>query len=242
MPVTQARSDRARQFPRRLSTVRTPAVLVVIAAPTLQSMLYPALNAHFIVQRGSGLTFKTFKLLNTVNDGDSGERDPDGFGSGFGSKAFKSGIILSGTNAVNVSNVAIDAVFGDGIKVGGEPPLTCTSDVSMRSVSVDQNGRRRMAVACAVGVVIDRVKVLHSHVTAIDLEPNGTGSHAKNIEISNSYLDSKTVTISSAGTYDISDVSVHDNILGGWDPSYPWLCVCGPISSHCHDWRVWYGA
>ena len=123
--------------------------------------------------------------------------------------------------------------------MGGEFAATCTSDVSIRSVSIDRNGRQGIATACANGIVIDRVKILHSHTTAIDLEPNGDGSNTENIEISNSYLNARITSVASAGTYDISNVSMHDNIVGGWDPSYPWLCVCGPSSSHRHDWRVW---
>ena len=106
-------------------------------------------------------------------------------------------------------------------------------------MSIDRNGRQGIATACANGIVIDRVKILHSHTTAIDLEPNGDGSNTENIEISNSYLNARITSVASAGTYDVSNVSMHDNIVGGWDPSYPWLCVCGPSSSHRHDWRVW---
>lgn len=348
MPMTQARSDRARQLPRRLSTVRPPAIIVVVAAlftlwagctpnvptpsgtslppdpshtvavprgfaystrtaigcpastnaaddvtvrlndwlaavpdgstiefapsacyrldqtlfirarrnltvrgndatfkriaPTPPEMLYPKRksNPHFDVQGGSGLTFQDFRIegLNTVNHGDFWELDPSGFGSGSSDKPFESGIILQGTSDIKLRNVQVDAVFGDGITVGGEHAPTCTHDVSVRSVSIDRNGRQGIAVACATGVLIDRIKILHSHATGIDLEPNGDGANTEKIEISNSYLNSRTVAISSAGTFDISDVSVHDNTVGGWDPSYPWLCVCGPSSSHRHDWSV----
>ena len=64
--------------------------------PTPQAMVYPKSNPHFAVQGGSGLTFQDFRIegLNTVNDGDPWELDPGGFGSGFGNKAFESGIIF----------------------------------------------------------------------------------------------------------------------------------------------------
>ena len=211
--------------------------------PTPPALLYPRRdgNPNFLVQGGSGLTLHDFRIegLNTVNQGDPWELDSSGFGSGYGNHPFESGIILSGTSQIQLYNVQIDAVFGDGITVGGEHAPTCTHDVSIRSVNIDRNGRQGIAVACANGVIIDRVKIFHSHATGIDLEPNGNGANTQNVEISNSYLNSRTVAVSSAGTYDVSDVSVHDNIVGGWDPSYPWLCVCGPSSSHRHDWSVW---
>ena len=285
MPMTQARSDRARQLPRRLSTVRAPAILVVVAAlftlwagctpnvptpsgasslppepshtvavptgfaystraaagcpastnaaddvtvrlnnwlatvpdgstieftpsacyrldqtwfirdrqhlvirgngatfkritPTPPALLYPRRdgNPNFLVQGGSGLTLHDFRIegLNTVNQGDPWELDSSGFGSGYGNHPFESGIILSGTSQIQLYNVQIDAVFGDGITVGGEHAPTCTHDVSIRSVNIDRNGRQGIAVACANGVIIDRVKIFHSHATGIDLSPTET--------------------------------------------------------------------
>jgi len=207
---------------------------------TPQAMLYPKSNPHFAVQNGSGLTLQDFRIegLNTVNVSHPWALDPSGFGSGFGNKAFESGIILTGTSRITITNVKIDAVFGDGITVGSERAPTCTSDVTIGSVSIDRNGRQGIAVVCATGVVIDRVEVLHSHGAAIDLEPNGADAHVQHVEISNSYFNARIINIASYGTFDISDVSVHDNTLGGWSPAYPWLCVCGPSSSHRHDWSV----
>jgi hypothetical protein len=209
--------------------------------PTPPALLYPKSNPHLLVQGGSGLTLQDLRIegLNTVNQGDPWELNPGGFASGYGNHPFESGIILVGTSQIELSNVQIDAVFGDGVTVGGEHAPTCTRDVTMRAVSIDRNGRQGIGVACANGVIIDHVKILHSHSTGIDLEPNGEGANTQNVEISSSYLNARTVAVSSAGTNDISDVSVHDNTVGGWDPSYPWLCVCGPSSSHRHDWSVW---
>jgi hypothetical protein len=209
-------------------------------SPTPPAMLYPNRNPNFFVQNESALTLKDFRIegLNTVNTRDPWELDPNGFSSGFEDKAFEAGIEIIGGRQISITNVSIDAVFGDGITVGNEHAPRCTSDVNINSVDIDRNGRQGIAVICASRTLINQVKVLHSHATGIDLEPNGAGSHVDGVEIRQSYLNARTVSISSAGNFDISNVWVHDNTLGGWDPAYPWLCLCGPSTSPRHDWKV----
>jgi hypothetical protein len=209
-------------------------------APTPDALLYPKINAHFHLQDDSGLSLQNFRIegLNTVNSPDPWEFQPEGFGSNYGNKAFESGVEISGGSGITITNASIDATFGDGITVGSERAETCTSDVRLSSISIDRNGRQGIGVVCANHVLIDQVKILHSHGAGIDLEPLGAAAHVENVEILRSYLNARTVAISSAGLRDISNVSVHGNTIAGWDPSYPWLCLCGPSTSHRHDWSV----
>lgn len=120
------------------------------------------------------------------------------------------GIHLQGVQRVTLQNLTVDAIFGDGVYIGGSDAHAQSSAVQLRSVDIDRNGRQGVAVTSARDVLLDNVTIAHSRRAGVDLEPH-PGRDVSRIEIRRSHITSWLRAINSAGTGAVNDVYVHDN-------------------------------
>jgi len=171
--------------------------------------------------------------------------EPDRFGAscddgsaGQPATCFESGIEFDHVTGVTVDNVTTDGTFGDGITIGGEHDASdLTSNVTITNVTVDRNGRQGIAIGTVRNLLIDHARVLHSWADAFDLEVNGSDGSITNVEIRNSYANTRTVAFASTGVAGVVAGNVHDNTVQFSNPAFPWLTV-QPQGNPARNWRV----
>jgi hypothetical protein len=171
--------------------------------------------------------------------------EPDRFGAscddgsaGQPATCFESGIEFDHVTGVTVDNVTTDGTFGDGITIGGEHDASdLTSNVTITNVTVDRNGRQGIAIGTVRNLLIDHARVLHSWADAFDLEVNGSDGSITNVEIRNSYANTRTVAFASTGVAGVVAGNVHDNTVLFSNPAFPWLAV-QPQGNTGTDWQI----
>lgn len=186
---------------------------------------------HWSFIGGTNITMSGMRVvgLNTTSDIDlttvraSRMFEPEKFGSHWGDRAFEFGFGFQGTRGVRISDLSVDAVYGDGLILGGEHASThLTTDVVATNITIDRNGRQGVAIISTERVLLDNIRILHSHSTGFDLEIIARDGHMRDIEIRNSYINAYTVAFahSSVGAH---DVYIHDNHIRYSLPSHPWI-------------------
>lgn len=124
------------------------------------------MNPIFWLVGGSGLTLESLSISGV---------NPGGYDS---SGAFAAGIRSDGVIGLNVNNVVVDDVYGDGIELG---PLRAAGDISnvivnpsenvtITSVSIDGSGRQGMTLASVTDATISSVSLKHIGLDVFDLE------------------------------------------------------------------------
>lgn len=195
--------------------------------PTPPALRYPHKNPHLTFIGDTDVTVHNLKIegLNTAACPQKWTYDPQGFGCKSLDGSFEYGLGLFDDTNVSVSDVAIDAVWGDGITIGSDGPNTCDRDVTVDDATIDRDGRHGIAIVCAVGVTVTDTKILHSQSEGFDLEPNGAPAHVENVTISGCYINAQHLAFSAMGAHDVSDVTITHNHIQGSVPSWPWLNV-----------------
>jgi len=203
---------------------------------------FPAGYAHVEIDDVANVTLENLHVvgLNTQSDHPSAY-DPNGFGSAYGTtNAFESAYHFESLDGLTVTNVTSDATFGDGITLGSEHAPSLAANVRLSNISIDRNGRQGVAVGAADHVLMDGIHIWHSNATGFDLEPNGDTSYTTNVEIRNSYVNSRTVAFAATGVQDTSNIDIHDNTVRWSALSWPWVTEGDNRAStgRRHDWRV----
>jgi hypothetical protein len=192
----------------------------------------------------TNVTFRDMHVvgLNTISDVTTGYQ-PSQFGSGWtvGSESFQfeSGYSFEELNGLTVSNLTSDATYGDGLTIGSEHPGSLVQNATFTNISIDRNGRQGVTICDTNNVLVDNVSILHSHASGVDMEINSDGT-TENVEIENSYINSRAVAIAAGGIADASDIYIHNNTIRGSNASWPWLDEGdNPYATvRRHDWRV----
>lgn len=217
--------------------------------PTPANLLYPNANPHMMVTNCTNITLKDFHILglNTVSDikpDDARTKlyvfESSKFGSGYGDKAFESGIHLITDTNIAMDNVSTDGTYGDGLTVGSQSSAGLVKNLTVTNLTIDRNGRQGVAFSALNNAVLNNIKILHSHAVGFDAEPDGATNTVNGLEIENSYINSYTVALSWAGTADISNLNIHNNEIKAEDPVYPWFYGIGGSAStpKRQNWQV----
>jgi hypothetical protein len=189
-------------------------------------------NRHVLIYNSNKIIIRNLKVLglNTVSDIDPTSAEgqlmfePAKFGAGSGGKHGEAGFVIIGSDTVALTHVKTDGTYGDGISLGTDnAPLS--RNVAVTDAEIDRNGRQGVAMNSIENAVLDNIRILHSHATGFDLEPNGAKSSVKGVEIRNSYINSRTVAFSITGSTAAlvanDNIYIHDNMVrysraGGW--------------------------
>lgn len=137
------------------------------------------MNPVFWLVGGSGLTLENL----TISGSSSGGYDPSG--------AFAAGIRSDGVIGLDISNVSIDNVYGDGIELG---PLRAAGDISnvivnpsenvtITNVSIDGAGRQGITLASVTNATISSVSLKHIGIDVFDLEADQWDEGALDVTI-----------------------------------------------------------
>lgn len=201
-----------------------------------KALEYP--NANAMLRFGNLRNSELFDLhilgKNTVSD----QKDlRPKYGAWVARYAFEHGVTLSGAQNVELRDSTIDAVYGDGVYIGGSDASGPARNVRIRNVLVDRNGRQGIAITRADGVVLDGVTIAHSRRSGIDMEPH-RGQAVATVEIRNSTINSRLLAITGSGVGQVNNIYVHDNkIIHSAMP-----VVHDRASGNVHDrrtgWRV----
>ncbi len=200
-----------------------------VSPPDLQ---FPHGNRHFHFSRGRNITVRNLRIqgINTVSD------DPryyPGFGSYRTAFAFDHALSFGGVQGVVVEDVAIDAVFGDGIYFGWEPANT---NIRIARVTIDRNGRQGIGMTNVDGALVEDVRILHSRRAGVDFEPN-PGWAVRNVEIRTTTITSRLLAFASGGLGVVSGIYLHHNAIGA--SGVPWVYVHAVDGTRRRDWRVY---
>lgn len=177
-----------------------------LSPPELQ---YPHWNAmiKFINVTRSSITGLNIRGINTVSD--KPELRPR-YGAWGEKSGFDHGIALLGVQDVTLSDSTVDAVFGDGVYIGGSDQFPRAKRVQVRNVAIDRNGRQGIAITSAARVLLDDVTISHSRRSGIDMEPHRDKVVSK-VEIKNSTITSRLLAITGSGVGTVNDVFIHNN-------------------------------
>jgi hypothetical protein len=191
---------------------------------------YPKANPHFWFQGGGRITIRNLRVegTNTVSDG------WPGFGTYDVAFEFEHAFTIRGVLGVTITDVAVDAVWGDGIYLGSYLRAQ-TTNVRISRVTIDRNGRQGIAITHANGVLIEDARILHSRRAGIDLEPNPSGS-VSNVEIRKTYINSRLLAFASGGSGQVSGIYLHLNTINR--TGVPWVFVRASDGTRRRDWRV----
>jgi hypothetical protein len=148
---------------------RTP---VVGSSPT-------EMTPVFWLVGGSGVTLENLTITGV---------NPGGY---VASGAFAAGIRSDGVIGLNVNNVAVDDVYGDGVELA---PLRAAGDisnvivnpsenVSITKVSIVGAGRQGITLASVTGATISSVSLKHIGLTVFDFEADQWNEGALNVTI-----------------------------------------------------------
>jgi hypothetical protein len=110
---------------------------------------------------------------------DAGTADafhPDG-------QEFSHGIAIRGSHDVEIDDVAITGVWGDGIFVGvpGRDFTDWSSGVWIHDSSIERNGRMGVVVNAGSDVIVERVRFDEIAISVFDIEPDDLAEGAQNV-------------------------------------------------------------
>lgn len=230
---------------------------------TPRDMRYPQRNPHWLVVKSSNLTFRNLRVEGT-NTGattlsrlrglrpggrsaiDSKgreepvncEEDEDGYGCFSKTFAFEHGWHFGEVNELTLEHAVVDAVWGDGIYIGRDLNSPVGSrNVRVFDVAIDRNGRQGVAIGRASDVLIDGIRVLHSHRSAVDLEPTSESASAiERVEVRNSEFRSRLRALAALGRGGVNDVYYHNNRI--LDSALPWVESASTIGTVRFRWRI----
>ncbi|MDQ3931833.1 MAG: hypothetical protein M3252_03215 [Actinomycetota bacterium] len=230
---------------------------------TPQKMRYPQHSPHWLVVKSSNLAFRNLRVEGTntgfetlprlrgLLPGGRGaidskgreehiscEEDEAGYGCFSKTFAFEHGWHFGEVNDVTLEHAIVDAVWGDGVYVGRDLNSPVGSrDVRIIDVSIDRNGRQGVAIGRASGVLLDSIRVLHSHRSAVDLEPTSeSGSAIERVEVRNSEFRSRLRALAALGRGGVNDVYYHHNRI--LDSALPWVESASTIGTVRFRWRI----
>jgi hypothetical protein len=194
---------------------------------------YPHSNRHWLIRGGSQISLTDMRVKGTNTVSDTGRR---GFGSYRRAFEFEHAFSIHGVEGILLTNVSVDAVWGDGLYFAGgdqydREPAT---NVQVSDVTIDRNGRQAIALSNIDGGVFDNIRILHSRRAGFDMEP--PPGNVRNIEIRNSYINPHLLPFASAGVGDVSNIEIHHNVIDG--DSVPWVYVKDYDGGRRHDWSI----
>lgn len=106
---------------------------------------------------------------------------------------WRMGLSLRGCRNVLVEGVRIESSGGDGIYIDGGSGRRLCEDITIRSVTCDDNHRQGMSVISVKGLLVEQCRFSNTWGTApaagIDLEPDGDDQHLVNIVIRNCVME-----------------------------------------------------
>jgi hypothetical protein len=151
---------------------------------------------------------------------------------------FDHGVALHGAQGVELDNLDIRSVWGDGVKVTGVDQFSRrrSSDIVLRQVAVTQNGRQGMSINQSSNVLVDGATITYSRRGGIDLEPNGLSEVIDRIEVRNSFIASRLLPFPSGGNGPVNDVYIHDNRIGL--AGIPLVYVRSTTGVARYNWRI----
>src|SRR5271155_2022214 len=138
-----------------------------------------ALNPVFWFVGGSNITLENLSITG-VNPGGY---HPAG--------AFIAGIRSDGVTGLNLSNITIDNVYGDGIELAplraqgdvGSTILNPTTDATISDINISGSGRQGITLASVNNALISSVRLAHVGIDVFDLEADQWNEGARNVTI-----------------------------------------------------------
>ncbi|MFN2557443.1 MAG: hypothetical protein ABR592_11365 [Nitriliruptorales bacterium] len=230
---------------------------------TPQNLRYPKHHPHWLVVQSSNLVFRNIRVEGTNTGLEalpqlkgllpgarrtvdskgseapiSCEQEEDGYGCYSRSFAFEHGWHLGEVSDVTLEHAVVDAVWGDGIYIGRDlNDRDGSMNVRVFDVSIDRNGRQGVAIGKASQVLLDAVRVLHSHRSAVDLEPTSPDRSAiEGVEIRNSEFRSRLRALAALGRGGVNDIYYHHNRI--LDSMELWLESDSGIDVTRFRWRI----
>jgi hypothetical protein len=193
---------------------------------------WPYGNRHFSFTGDSNIVVRNMRIvgINTVSD------DPvnwPGYGSYHQAFEFDHAFSFSGVQGIVVEDVSVNAVYGDGVYIGGR---TLNTNARISRVTVDQNGRQGIGLAYVDGLLIENVTLLHSRRSGVDFEPN-PGGVVQNVEVRGMFIHSRLIPFAGGGRSMAANIFIHNNVIDS--ASVPWVIVRPADGTRRHDWRVW---
>lgn len=205
--------------------------------PTPPALQYPHANAflRLINWTSSSVTGLHIVGINTTPDV---AYLPAGFGAYDPRYPFDHGIAVEGAQGLTISDSTIRSVYGDGIYITGADQWTPrrSDTVTVRDVTVDQNGRQGMSISRSSHVLIDGAQILHSRRSGIDLEPDSPAEVISNVEIEHSTIGSNLLAFASGGPGAVNDIDIHDNRVTR--SGVPFVYDRSTLGVHRSNWRV----
>jgi hypothetical protein len=194
---------------------------------------YPNSNRHWLIRGGSQISFTSMRVRGTNTVSDIGK---PGFGTYLRDFEFEHAFSVHGVQGIAFENVSADAVWGDGLCFAGDDQYASepSRNVHVMNVTVDRNGRQAITLSDIDGGLFEKIQILHSRRAGFDLEPPPGNVH--NVEIRDSYVNSHLHAFSSAGRGDVSNITIHHNIVDG--VSVPWVYVKDSYGLRRHDWSI----
>jgi hypothetical protein len=193
---------------------------------------YPVGNRHFSFSGGSNITIRNMRVvgINTVSD------DPahyPGYGSYHECFEFDHAFSFSGVTGIVVEDISVDAVYGDGVYLGGR---NLNRNARISRLTIDRNGRQGIGLAYVDGLLIENVTLLHSRRSGVDFEPN-PGGVVQNVEVRGMFIHSRLIPFAGGGRSMAANIFIHNNVIDS--ASVPWVIVRPADDTRRHDWRVW---
>lgn len=183
---------------------------------------------HIWFLNSKRLTLRDIRVEGTNKVSDTSA----GFGSYNSKYEFEHAFAFDGVQDLVLENLAADAIWGDGLYLGSLKPVR---NARVSGLVIDRNGRQGVGISNADGVLLEDLRILHGRRAGFDMEPL-PASAVRNIEIRNSYSNSRLLAFASFGVNDASNVYIHNNTITG--TGVPWIYVNASDGSRRHDWRV----
>lgn len=164
-------------------------------------------RAMFRFVGGNGLVFKNGKFTGANSTGNLTD-----------ALQWQHGIDLRGVNGAEISNVTTQTLYGDSVYVGINGS-SWSKNVYVHGSSFSKSGRQGVSITAGDAVRLDANTYRDIGYDAVDVEPNGSGTGATNVQVTNSDFGRSArpwinvLGFSGGGT--VSDITISGNTVTG---------------------------